>query len=887
MTQNGTVLATTAYITTPVNNTYDNGGSVTHNAACPSRQTVVLTRVTPLTQASKFADNMPVPMKSFENGLDKLTEINQEQAASLLQFGNSLQNAKCTGTSALQSVIGPTCIPVGTGTGPGSSFQLPVTTYLAVGDGQLVTDGAMSSGSHTLTSASAQFTPSSCGPTKVISVQYAGGTGGSNQPLVTTCTYVNATTLTLARAAATQPVSAAGVIWGTDNYTAFAQWAAALPGNAGIVPSGNFLINTAQSTRTINLGSNESITFNRNGNIYYVGDMVGSGFGSLFSVPSGTTNLQIDSPHIIGEWQNTSLFNGVRQGFGDGDAIQFIASSTISHVQIINGLFSNLFGIGVKDLNSLDTDIAVTGNTFQNNADTAINVNSQHSNISSNRIFGPGPGIETSSALTTVNNNILNGVGGQYAMALGGDTSGTPYVGTIACGNVINNPTSSNGVISIGDGFTYGTVCNNTLNGLAATSNQYGIVNVYSGFTVTGHNTISGNVINGPSNGGNCIYIAQANNDTLTGNTTNCGGNGLLTSGVTGLVGRGNIWNGAVGRDVSLGFSSEASLVDRLVNGTYTLARRRGASTFDSDTLLTNTAGVIYAGPPPSIFASTVQAPGFLTAFNASSGNPINTPFQSTTGSAGGYNIMRICNVLGANNCVIDFGPINAGTLNNSHSWLGAEYNTDFSSNLAAFVAQLGNTGLTPLQALRALTLSADPGNTFVYGALGGSLCVGSTCDGPLVTSKGDGNILYKASLIGPSTAPSGSCSRVGWSLNGDGTATYCNGSTWSQPFASSGGVTQINATPGAYTFAFSAGAGSCTGTTCTFTGTSTGGGTVTNAIAGTIPSWLALSIATSTTTPTFNFTATSQAQNLSWLRRMEALECSLPGPSLLQMYRR
>jgi hypothetical protein len=34
---------------------------------------------------------------------------------------------------------------------------------------------------------------------------------------------------------------------------------------------------------------------------------------------------------------------------------------------------------------------------------------------------------------------------------------------------------------------------------------------------------------------------------------------------------------------------------------------------------------------------------------------------------------------------------------------------------------------------------------------------------------------LYK----GPATAPSGSCSAIGWEFTQDGHATFCNGSTW------------------------------------------------------------------------------------------------------------
>ena len=76
--QNGVVLAPALYTTTPVNNDYNNGGSVTLLSACTSGYVQVLSRVTPITQTIKFYDNMPIPMKTFERALDKLTEIDQE-----------------------------------------------------------------------------------------------------------------------------------------------------------------------------------------------------------------------------------------------------------------------------------------------------------------------------------------------------------------------------------------------------------------------------------------------------------------------------------------------------------------------------------------------------------------------------------------------------------------------------------------------------------------------------------------------------------------------------------------------------------------------------------------------------------------------------------------
>lgn len=84
---NNTVLASTAYTITPVNNNYDNGGSVLLVSGPPSGQSVVLQRSTPLTQTTVYVDNLPQPMVTFENSLDKLTEITQELAANQSSSG--------------------------------------------------------------------------------------------------------------------------------------------------------------------------------------------------------------------------------------------------------------------------------------------------------------------------------------------------------------------------------------------------------------------------------------------------------------------------------------------------------------------------------------------------------------------------------------------------------------------------------------------------------------------------------------------------------------------------------------------------------------------------------------------------------------------------------
>jgi hypothetical protein len=97
-------------------------------------------------------------------------------------------------------------------------FDVTASAYGAKGDGQVVTDGAMASGSAVLTSATANFQASDVG--KAISVKGAGPTGVTT--LVTTiASRQSATQVTLTAANASGgAVSGAVVIWGTDDTAA-------------------------------------------------------------------------------------------------------------------------------------------------------------------------------------------------------------------------------------------------------------------------------------------------------------------------------------------------------------------------------------------------------------------------------------------------------------------------------------------------------------------------------------------------------------------------------------------------------------------------------------------------------------------------------------------
>lgn len=106
----------------------------------------------------------------------------------------------------------------GTWSGGAKPWVFDVTAYGAKGDAKVVADGAMASGSTTLTSATANFTAADVG--KAISVKGAAATGVTT--LVTTiAAYVSATQVTLAGANGSGgAVSNAVVIWGTDDTVA-------------------------------------------------------------------------------------------------------------------------------------------------------------------------------------------------------------------------------------------------------------------------------------------------------------------------------------------------------------------------------------------------------------------------------------------------------------------------------------------------------------------------------------------------------------------------------------------------------------------------------------------------------------------------------------------
>jgi hypothetical protein len=73
-----TILPTSAWTATPVNNSYANGGSVTLVNPCATGDTLTIARATETTQLTHYTQYMPALYTSFENGLDQLTTGRQD-----------------------------------------------------------------------------------------------------------------------------------------------------------------------------------------------------------------------------------------------------------------------------------------------------------------------------------------------------------------------------------------------------------------------------------------------------------------------------------------------------------------------------------------------------------------------------------------------------------------------------------------------------------------------------------------------------------------------------------------------------------------------------------------------------------------------------------------
>ena len=171
------------------------------------------------------------------------------------------------------------------------TFNLKSTPFGAKPDAQVISDGAMTAGSPTLTSASAPFHVTDLG--KAIIVGGAGASGGLLQ--TTIATFLSSTQVSLTNSASTT-TSSAGVLWGTDNRTAI-QSAITASGNETIIwaAPGNYMVTCPGSGNpAVNLFNFGATLMGASGN-------AGTDIGQLPSVQilgSGCPLVQINADGV-------------------------------------------------------------------------------------------------------------------------------------------------------------------------------------------------------------------------------------------------------------------------------------------------------------------------------------------------------------------------------------------------------------------------------------------------------------------------------------------------------------------------------------------------------------------------------------------------------------
>src|SRR6267142_1996659 len=233
-----------------------------------------------------------------------------------------------------------------------------VATYGAVGDGQIVLDGAITSGQSILTSASNRFTSGDVG--KYVMIKGAAATGVTSL-IGTITTYTNAGQVTISTTATTT-VTNAMVLWATNDTTPIqsainaAVSYAALHGAATVfTPAGSGLYyGIAGSLNTAHLGNSQ----------LYIPPVVTTGN------KSGLTFLGISNGSLLQHWEqlypqfsgSTWVSFGVFASSGaqttsintNGNACVIGGPSQPGGYGVAPGIFSNM-GVTFKDMSILTT----------------------------------------------------------------------------------------------------------------------------------------------------------------------------------------------------------------------------------------------------------------------------------------------------------------------------------------------------------------------------------------------------------------------------------------------------------------------------------------------------------------------------------------------------
>jgi hypothetical protein len=290
----------------------------------------------------------------------------------------------------------------------------------AKADVKQVTDGSMTSGSATLTSATAGFTANDVG--KVVDVSGVGASASDTQGVTarhnkvgTISGYTSSTTVTLSFTASAT-VSDLTVTFGTDDSAAVLKaFASKGSGNVRVhFPRGNYGVNSQ-----ISLASRTSVTGDEPGvtNLYWLGPTRNSGAGTvLFLISDGVkdvsiSNLTIKGTNVaaIGVTAIGGLYSAIKPGTG--------ATGAITNLTFRNLDIGYIWGFGLRsdgDVGAQSGGNPTTGNfrvlnsNIHHCGDNGININSTELTVSGCHLTDNGAGgIEVSAGTINIHDNYI------------------------------------------------------------------------------------------------------------------------------------------------------------------------------------------------------------------------------------------------------------------------------------------------------------------------------------------------------------------------------------------------------------------------------------------------------------------------------------------------
>jgi len=400
---------------------------------------------------------------------------------------------------------------------------------------------------------------------KVISIK--GAAADQRQLITVIAGYIDPEHVAL-RDESAENVSRTGIIWGTDNLTAFQSALNAAAGQRLVFPLGAFLVKV--STKAQLEVPSDTVIFQEKGGALYMVGVSGTPSGDagvrLFHLPENTHDVLFDglyckgenSPYTVIPMNQSECIGGI--GFHP---------ESLRDITVMHSSFENLYGFSVHDAGT-GMRIDAIANYFSHTS-KGLNINADYS-VQLNNTFDADGGLEGSGGSSAYNNNRFRICTGQYAMSLGGRTNLPDGAYSVAQGNVIEGlGASALGAISVANGFTHGIVSKNRIADLRGS--QIGINLSHSDYPAgTDGNLIADNEIEGGASARGIIVGGGVHGTRLERNQTAGTMYGAIISGSQ-TKSRDNVWSGGF-KDLSIiSHGNEAREVevrgDILVNGSY------------------------------------------------------------------------------------------------------------------------------------------------------------------------------------------------------------------------------------------------------------------------------------------------------------------------------